>query len=333
MRSSARTRRSSSRPRTGRGVPEKELEAAATTGHAGDDRWHVRKDGSRFFVSGGVTPIHDDAGTLRGFTKVARDITERKRAEEALREADRKKDEFLAILSHELRNPIGAIRNAVLLARTPGMEEQVAWCHEVIDRQVGQLARLTDDLLDVSRIAQGKLELRRGPVELPALIARAAEAVGPLIERKRHELSVEIAPDIPRITADATRIEQVLINLLTNAAKYTEDGGRITIAAEVRGEEVVVRVRDTGVGIAPEMLPRIFNTFTQVEHSRSRSEGGLGIGLTLVRRLVELHGGTVSAASEPGRGSEFTLSLPVGPVDSAGKPPGTGAEAGPHPPG
>ena len=165
------------------------------------------------------------------------------------------------------------------------------------------------------------------------MIARAAEAVGPLIERKRHELSVEIAPDIPRITADATRIEQVLINLLTNAAKYTEDGGRITIAAEGRGEEVIVRVRDTGVGIAPEMLPRIFNTFTQVDHSRSRSEGGLGIGLTLVRRLVELHGGTVSAASEPGRGSEFTLSLPVGPVDSAGKPQSTGAEAGPHPAG
>jgi PAS domain S-box-containing protein len=294
------------------GVPEKELETAAATGHAGDDRWHLRKDGQRFFVSGVVTPIRDGAGRLRGFTKVARDITERRNAEEALREADRRKDEFLAILSHELRNPIGAIRTAVALARAPGMEEQQSWCHDVIDRQVGHLARLTDDLLDVSRIAQGKIELRRESVELPALIVRATDAVRPLIERKGHQVDFELAPDLPRLFADPTRIEQVLINLLTNAAKYTADGGRITIAAERQGEQVVVRVRDTGVGIAPEMLPRIFDTFTQVDHLRSRSEGGLGLGLTLVRRLVELHGGSVWATSEPGVGSEFSLRLPVG---------------------
>jgi PAS domain S-box-containing protein len=293
-------------------VPEEELETAAATGHAGDDRWHLRKDGRRIFVSGVVTPIRDESGAPRGFTKVARDITERTRAEEALKEADRRKDEFLAILSHELRNPIGAIRTAVQVARSPGAEEHLSWCHEVIGRQVGHLARLTDDLLDISRIAQGKIELRRQSVELPHLIARAAEAVRPLVERKGHRLTVEVAPDVPRIDADPTRIEQVLINLLTNAAKYTEDGGRITVAAGRRGDRAVIRVSDTGIGIPPEKLPRIFETFIQIDDSRSRSEGGLGIGLSLVRRLVELHGGTVLATSEPGQGSEFTVELPAG---------------------
>jgi PAS domain S-box-containing protein len=293
------------------GVPEKELETAATTGHAGDDRWHLRKDGSRFFVSGVVTPIHDHTGALKGFTKVARDITERKHAEESLHEADRRKDEFLAILSHELRNPIAAIRSAVELARTPGAGDQVAWCHEVIDRQAGQIARLTDDLLDVSRIAQGKIELRPEPADLAELIARAAEVARPLIERKGHRLDLDVPDDLPGVVVDPARFEQVLVNLITNAAKYTENGGRIAVAVEPRPGEVIIRVSDTGVGISPEMLPRIFDTFIQVDDSRSRSEGGLGIGLTLVRRLVELHGGRVWAESEPGRGSVFSLSLPV----------------------
>lgn len=294
------------------GVPERELEMAATVGSAGDDRWFLRKDGSRFFVSGAVTPIRDDSGKLKGFSKVARDITERKRAEESLREADQRKDEFLAILSHELRNPIAAIRSAVDLARTPGVGDQVSWCHEVIDRQAGQLARLTDDLMDVSRIAQGKIELRREPADLAALVARAVEVARPLIDRRGHRLNVDLPEGLPMVEVDPGRIEQVLVNLLNNAAKYTKDGGRIDVTAEAVDGEVIVQVRDTGVGIPPEMLPRIFETFTQVDDSRSRSEGGLGIGLTLVRRLVELHGGRVSAESEVGRGSVFTVCLPAG---------------------
>ncbi len=294
------------------GVPERELETAATVGSAGDDRWLVRKDGSRFFVSGAVTPIRDDSGRLKGFSKVARDITERKWSEESLKEADRRKDEFLAILSHELRNPIAAIRSAVELARTPGVGDQVSWCHEVIDRQAGQLARLTDDLMDVSRIAQGKIELRREPVHLAALVARAVEAARPFVDRKGHRLNVALPDDLPTIEVDPGRIEQVLVNLLNNAAKYTDHGGRIDLTAEAGDGEILIRVGDTGVGIPPEMLPRVFETFTQVDHSRSRSEGGLGIGLTLVRRLVELHGGRVSAESEVGRGSEFTVALPTG---------------------
>ncbi len=294
------------------GVPEREIETAAATGSAGEERWLVRKDGSRFFVSGAMTPIRDNSGHLKGFSKVARDITERKQAEESLKEADRRKDEFLAILSHELRNPIAAIRSAVELARTPGVGEQVSWCHEVIDRQVGQLARLTDDLLDISRIAQGKIELRREPAELATLVARAAEVARPLIDRKGHRLDVDVPNSLPKIEVDPARIEQVLVNLLNNAAKYTENGGRIDVTAEADDNEVVVRVRDTGVGIPPEMLPQIFETYTQVDHSRSRSEGGLGIGLTLVRRLVELHGGHVSAESEVGRGSVFIVCLPAG---------------------
>ncbi|MHB1558144.1 MAG: ATP-binding protein [Isosphaeraceae bacterium] len=293
------------------GIPERQLEATVAAGSAGDDRWLVRKDGSRFFVSGSLTPIRDGSGFVKGFSTVARDITEWKRAEEALREVDRRKDEFLAILSHELRNPIAAIRSAVELARTPGVGDQVSWCHEVIDRQIGQLARLTDDLMDVSRIAQGKIELRREPADLTALVARAVEAARPLIDRRGHRLNVSLPDGLPAVEVDPGRIEQVLVNLLNNAAKYTGDGGRIDVTAEAGDGEVVVQVRDTGVGIPPEMLPQIFETFTQVDHSRSRSEGGLGIGLTLVRRLVELHGGRVSAESEVGRGSVFTVCLPT----------------------
>ena len=236
---------------------------------------------------------------------------ERERLVEQLQEADRRKDEFLAMLAHELRNPLAAIHGAVRVVNSPRMVEHIPEALEIIERQTRNLTRLIDDLLDVSRITQGKIELKREVLDVPGIIDRAARAVRPLIEQKRHELAVRVAPGPLRVDADPTRFEQVLVNLLTNAAKYTEDGGRITVSAAREGTEAVIKVRDTGVGIAPEMLPRVFDLFTQVDRSLARSEGGLGIGLTLVKRLVEIHGGTITAASEIGRGSEFTISLPV----------------------
>ncbi len=246
------------------------------------------------------------------------DITGRKELERSLRhrlrdlaEADRRKNEFLAMLAHELRNPLSGITNAIHLARRPGLEEPLSHAHEVIERQAKNLARLIDDLLDVSRITQGKVELRREIVDVPGVINRAAEAVRPLVEQRRHELTIQLSSGPLRVDADPTRLEQVIANLLTNAVKYSEEGGKIAVSAVRRGGEVVIAVRDTGVGIPAEMLPRIFDMFTQVDRSLARSEGGLGIGLTLVKQLVEMHGGTVAVASEPGKGSEFTIRLPA----------------------
>ncbi len=240
-----------------------------------------------------------------------RDITERKRAEEALREADRRKDEFLAMLAHELRNPLAAIGNAVELARRSGSDAHRSWSADVIDHQCRQLGRLVDDLLDVSRITRGKIQLRRERVELAPVVDRALETVRPLCEG-RDQAVVVASPRGLWLEADPTRLEQVLVNLLTNAAKYTQPGGRIGLAAAVEGEEVVVRVEDNGVGIPPEAIPRMFELFAQGDRSPARSEGGLGIGLTLVRSLVEMHGGSIAASSGgPGLGSEFVVRLPA----------------------
>ncbi len=302
------------------GVPRRELERAGRRGVADDERWHVRKDGSRFWGSGLVTPLLDEGDRLRGFTKVLRDMTERKRAEEALREADRRKDEFLAMLAHELRNPLSAIHNAAQLARRPDVpQDRLEWTRDVIANQVRHLARLVDDLLDVSRITRGKIRLQPEPLDLAGVIARAVETSRPAIEEKGHALTVDLGPGPLPILADGTRLEQVFVNLLANAAKYTGAGGRISLTAAREGDELAVRVRDDGVGIGPEMLPRVFDLFAQVDRSLDRSEGGLGIGLTIARRLVELHGGSIDATSAgPGRGSEFTVRIPPGdapPVD------------------
>ncbi len=230
----------------------------------------------------------------------------------ALAEEDRRKDEFLAMLAHELRNPLSAISSAVNLARATPSDEHRDWSNEVITRQVKHLTHLIDDLLDVSRIRLGKIQLRRQPLEAAEVMARAVETVRPLLERKRHGLAVSIEPGPLRVDADPTRLEQVLVNLLTNAAKYTDEGGRIAISAGRDGPNVAFRVKDNGTGIPREMLPRIFDLFIQVDRSLDRSQGGLGIGLTLVRKLVESHGGTVSATSAgPGLGSEFVVRLPA----------------------
>lgn len=245
-------------------------------------------------------------------------IAERRRLEEELRlrneqliEADRRKDEFLAMLAHELRNPLAAIGNCSKLLRRVTTQTDRDWCQEVIERQAGQLARLIDDLLDISRVARGKVELRKERISLREAVDRATATVRPLLSERSHTLTIALPAGPLRLEADPTRMEQILVNLLTNAAKYTDPGGQITVSARENKHETTITVTDTGVGIAPEMLPRIFDLFAQVDHSLDRAQGGLGIGLTLVRRLAELHGGHVEARSEGlGKGSEFSVRFP-----------------------
>jgi PAS domain S-box-containing protein len=240
------------------------------------------------------------------------DVTDRRRAERAVEEAERRKDEFIAILAHELRNPLSAISMATHLLQDPDTEEERTWALGIVGHQVRNLDRLIEDLLDVSRISQGKIHLREEAVDLAGVIDRAVAAVAALVKERGHELIVSFPGEPMMVKGDPTRLEQVFGNLLTNAAKYTEKGGRIAITAGVEGGEILVRVRDTGEGIAAEMLPGLFEMFSQVETSNRLSRGGLGIGLSLVRNLVELHGGSVQAASEGvGLGSEFRVRLPA----------------------
>jgi signal transduction histidine kinase len=230
-----------------------------------------------------------------------------------LQGALRARDEFMAMLAHELRNPLAPIRNAaqVLKLLTPP-DAHLSWARDVIDRQVLQLSRLVDDLLDVSRVTRGRVELQKQEVELAAVLAQAVEISRPLIDQRQHTLHLALPPKPVHLEADPTRLSQVMSNLLNNAAKYMEPGGRISLSAEVHGSEVLLRVRDEGIGIPADMLSRIFDPFIQVERSLDRSEGGLGIGLALVRSLVEMHDGKVEAFSEgPGLGSEFVVRLPV----------------------
>ena len=242
-----------------------------------------------------------------------RDITERSRLEklmqeqaEALADLHRRKDEFLAMLGHELRNPLAPITNAVQLLRLQKNKDKLQdKACTIIERQVGQLTRLVDDLLEVSRITTGKIRLQQERIALNGIIESAVETTRPLMDQRRHELTVSPAPQPIWLHADAARLEQVVVNLLTNAAKYTADGGHVSLAIQQEGNEAVLRVRDTGVGIAPELLPHIFDLFTQADRSLDRSQGGLGIGLCLVQRLVEMHGGKVEVNSALGQGSEF----------------------------
>jgi signal transduction histidine kinase len=241
------------------------------------------------------------------------EIGERERAEEALREADRHRTHFLAMLAHELRNPLAPIRNAVeILRRAGGDEQKVRSVTEMMQRQVGQMVRLVDDLLDVSRISRDKINLRKEPIELASVVHHAVEAARPDCESRDQKLTVTLPPQPTYLNGDPIRLAQVVGNLLSNASKFTEKGGRIQLTVERVGKEAVIRVRDTGLGIAAEQLLRIFEIFTQVDTSLERSRDGLGIGLTLVKTLVEMHGGTVEARSAGiGQGSEFVVRLPV----------------------
>jgi CheY-like chemotaxis protein len=266
-------------------------------------------------------PLLDGSPAPSSVVTVSTDTTERKRLEDALREADRLKDEFLATLAHELRNPLAPVRYAVhvLHQKSPDIPE-LRWAREVIERQIQHMARLIEDLLDVNRITRNKLELRLERVELDSVISAAVEASRPLIERDGHQLSVELSHEPLILNADVTRLAQVFSNLLNNATKYSEPGGRITLSTERKDGQVAVTIADTGVGIAPDVLPRIFDMFTQVGRSLEQSEGGLGIGLALAKRLVQLHGGIIEARSEGlGKGSEFTVLLNLAPEGSAAK--------------
>ena len=276
------------------------------------------KDGTLLDISLSVSPIHDPRGKVIGASKIARFIGDRKRMEEALRESDRRKDEFLAMLSHELRNPLAAIRNSVQLLRMdPGdaMQRKVL---EPLERQVGTLSRLVDDLMDVSRVTMGRVRLQRSDIALERIVRDAADSVQKEMRDRKHTFVVPAVDPQLKVNVDAVRLEQVVVNLLTNAAKYTPDGGTINLSVAREGEEAVLLVRDSGIGIQPEQLTQVFGLFSQGTTTLDRGQGGLGIGLALVKYLVEMHGGTVAARSAgTGTGSEFIVRLPL--ADSSGR--------------
>jgi PAS domain S-box-containing protein len=284
----------------------------------------MARDGTERPIDDSASPILDPDGNVVGAVMVFRDVTEQRKVEQALREASQRKDEFLAMLAHELRNPLAPIRNALEVLNLLGGKQQAEQqARATIERQLDHLVRLVDDLLDVSRITRGLIQLQKELIDLSVIISRAIESSRPLIDARRHALELSLPDASLPIHADPVRLAQVFLNLLNNAAKYTPAGGRIGLEVAVditpdRGRIGRVRVWDTGVGIAPEMVDKVFDLFTQVDHTLERSEGGLGIGLTLVRRLTEMHGGTVTCSSVgPGQGSEFLVSLPLATDDRA----------------
>ncbi len=256
-------------------------------------------------------------------------LEERKRTEETLRENDRRKDEFLAMLAHELRNPLSAISNAVQIVKRPDAVAHYPWASGVIETHVGHLARMIDDLLDVSRITRGKIKLKIEPVDLSDVVHQAVESARPFIEERKHTLVTTLdAGPIPG-KGDPTRLEQIFVNLLNNAAKYTEPGGTVTVNVRVEEREMVFSVEDDGIGMSPDLVARAFELFVQGDRAMARSEGGLGIGLTLVRSLVGLHDGSVTADSDgPGRGSRFTVRLPLAGARADANGRATGRPAG-----
>lgn len=271
-----------------------------------------RTGGYRWFL-GRALPVRDHTGRIIRWFGTCTDIDDQKRAEESLKEADRRKDEFIALLAHELRNPLAAIRSSIqVLDQLGSSEEGSLKFRTIIHRQSAHLTKLVDELLDVSRIARGRIQLRREPMDLRAVVTRSLEAIRPRLEAKQRRLHLTLPAEPLPVLADPTRVEQIIDNLLNNAAKFTEAGGQIWLTAERDEEWVTLRVRDDGIGIDPEMLPRVFDMFVQAERRTELSQGGLGIGLTLVKNLVELHGGLVDAQSAgASQGSEFIVRLPL----------------------
>jgi PAS domain S-box-containing protein len=269
-------------------------------------------DGTYHPVLAQGVPIRGDDGSARGWAGINLDISRLKRTEEALREADRRKDEFVATLAHELRNPLAPIRHATHILDSPGANEaQLKWGREVITRQVEHMALLLDDLLDVSRITRGRLDLKTSYVSIGEIVAAAIETARPLIDAKRHTVQIQVPEGPLELNVDPLRLSQALSNLLTNAAKYTDAGGKINLSVRRDATGVAIAVQDSGIGLHESSIPRVFDMFSQVESAMERSQGGLGIGLALVKGLVMLHGGTVEAASDgPGHGSTFTIHLP-----------------------
>ncbi|MEI8383216.1 MAG: ATP-binding protein [Planctomycetota bacterium] len=287
---------------------------SSVTGTAAQNEVQLhRVDGTIFPASLALSVL-----PLNKFCLLVTDLSQQKQYEElikskaALLDLDRRKDEFLAMLGHELRNPLAPISNAIQLLRLQKNEDKIQQnARTIIERQVGQLTRLIDDLLEVSRITSGTIHLQQERVTLNRIMERAVETTRPLIDQHCHQLSMVPSLEQIELYVDAARMEQVIVNRLNNAAKYTADGGQISITIQQEGNEGVLRVKDTGVGIAPALLPRIFELFTQAERSLARSQGGLGIGLCVVQRLVEMHGGRVDVESTLGAGSEFVIRLPI----------------------
>ncbi|MBV9999370.1 MAG: PAS domain S-box protein, partial [Verrucomicrobia bacterium] len=292
--------------------PAWELKNALEFGRIEDEGWRVRKDGTRFWANVVITAIYNKERVLQGFAKVTRDMTERRKIE-LLQETDRQKNEFLALLAHELRNPLAPIRNTLHILGLPGVDPaRTERARVMAERQVHHMARLLDDLVDLARINQGRFDIRKEVLDINSVVEHAVAAAQPECEEREQHLSVSYPEQPALVYGDRTRLEQVVGNLLNNASKYTNRGGRIWVAVGVTNKEVKIRVQDSGIGIEPMMIPLIFNLFVQGERRLDRSIGGLGIGLTLVRQLIELHGGNVHAFSPGiGKGSEFVIGLPV----------------------
>jgi PAS domain S-box-containing protein len=293
------------------GKPQRGLEVAKATGLAEDYGWRIKRDGTRFWAGVVITALRNPDGSLRGFAKVTRDLSDRRRVE-WLESAGRRTNEFIAMLGHELRNPLAPIRNAVGIMERKATSPELIWCKEVIARQVGHLARLVDDLLDVSRVSSGKLQLEKELVELNAFVSAAVDSVRSTAMAFGHKLELTLPDHDMQIIGDPTRLSQVIVSLVNNAAMYTPDGGLIQVELEQSGGFAYIRVRDNGIGMSADLLESAFDLFVQGDRTLDRPEGGLGIGLTLVKRIVELHGGAVSASSAgEGQGSEFVVSLPA----------------------
>ncbi len=322
------------------GAPERELEAARNEGRAVDNRWRLRKDGVRLWVSGSVNSLKDKAGNFIGYVKVARDATDRKRAEEAVKESEEKreealerervarsesedagrsKDEFIALVSHELRSPLNAILGWTRILRQGRPDEELYQrATEIIERSARMQSQLIEDLMDTARIVRGKLKLEVRPVDLVTVIEKAMDVVRPAAEAKGIAIDATLSREAGQITGDPDRLQQVVWNLLSNAVKFTGEGGRIEITLGREDPYVQIIVRDTGCGISREFMPYLFERYHQAGASGSRRKGGLGLGLSLVRQLIEMHGGSVYAESEgEAKGATFTIKLPVRAVHTA----------------
>lgn len=304
------------------GSAEAEFRTAELEGTANDDRWMLRKDGQQFWASGATNTILNEQGKVVGFSKVMRDLTDRQRAQDEmaelaskLSESDRRKDEFLAVLAHELRNPLAPIKHAIELMGMNRLDSENEELRQVMDRQSDQMVHLIDDLLDISRISRGKIDLRKSTVDLHSIVLSSVESCRARISTNGQRIDVASEPGAVFVHGDPGRLTQIVSNLLTNACKYSGEGAHIRLiveASEINGSKwAVIRVADNGIGIAEDKLEAIFDMFEQVDDSLERGQAGLGIGLTLVRTLVELHGGKVTAKSEGvGKGSEFVVQIP-----------------------
>ncbi|WP_157119354.1 PAS domain S-box protein [Azohydromonas lata] len=295
------------------GKPQAELASAQSAGHLLVEGWRQRADGTRFWAEVTTTRLEGDGESAapRGFIRIVRDLTERRRAE-TLEMEGRRLSEFIAVLSHELRNPLAPIRNAVAILGRFTDEPQARWCLDLLGRQIGHMTRLVDDLLDVSRITSGKIRLEPVALELNTLVRMAVDAASAMVKQHGHSLTVRLAPMPIQIMGDTTRLTQVVANLLTNATKYTPPPGRIDVSVRDDGDVATMQVNDTGIGMSESLLQRAFKPFVQGVRALDRSEGGLGVGLALVKNIVELHGGSVSAASAgTGKGTTITVTLPI----------------------